>query len=378
MKLFKKIKLAGLILTSSLLFSCSSMFDEGYEIESIDVTKVGGTTTVVITYTDEDTSPITFKIDDGIAGKDGVSIKNVDAKVNSDNSTTITITFSDSSITPVEFTIPAGEKGEKGDKGVSVTGVEISSDEENRCTVIVFTYSDGTKSSAISLPWGQDGKDGTTIENIYSTTNDDGTTTIVVVDSDGNENEFVIKTGGKTVNEVSGYTNSSTNKYVIEIYYEDGTYDTFEFDIPETNKRYYGESTPSQSLGKVGDYYLNTTNGNVYIKELEDGEAIWKFKFSMKGGDLESLNKYTLYFIIDSTNGEYYADNAINIPDTIEVSAGKNVIISQYDEPLKDGYEFIGWYTTKDDERSASEGHLTDLTPIVRSCYFYPHWEIDE
>lgn len=362
------------LLAGAFLVSCSGLYDEGYSIDNIQVTKQGTTTTCIITYTDEDVSPITFSIEDGVSGKDGVSVSNITATLNDDNSTTITITFSDSSVSPIQFTIPAGQKGEKGEDGRSVTGVEVTSDEENGYTTIVFTYSDGTKSDPIYLPHGSDGR---SIADIKSTDNEDGTTTVTVYDTDGNTYEFTIKTGGKTVYKIE--SSQTDEKYVITIIYEDGTSESHYFDIPtpnEPNKWYYGETAPNDSLGKVGDYYLNTKNGNVYIKELdENGEAIWTFMFSMKGGDLESLNVYTLYFVIDEDNGEYYADGLVNIPDIIQVSAGKTVTISSYDEPSKDGYTFAGWFTTKDNERSVSEGQLTDLTPIVSSRYFYPHWD---
>jgi len=173
----KGLKLLSVLFTSMLLTSCSGLYDDGYSIENIQVSKNNGVTTCVITYTDEDVSPITFTINDGVAGQDGVSIKTITAKVNEDKSTTITITFSDESVSPMTFTIPAGQKGDNGQDGRSVTGVNVTSDDENGYTIVTFTYSDNTTSEEIKIPHG---KDGTSINDISSVANDDGTTTITI------------------------------------------------------------------------------------------------------------------------------------------------------------------------------------------------------
>lgn len=363
----KGIKYVGILFTLLFTSSCGVLFGdgEGLTIENITTNKSNGVTTCTITYTDEEQPPLVFTIDDGVAGKDGVSISNVTAKVNEDNSTTLTITFSDPSVEPIVLTIPSGQKGKDGKDGKDgrdIVGVNYRKDDTTNQTIISFKYSDGTNSAEISIP---NGKDGLSITKIESVKQDDGTSLIICTMSDGSQLDFSIETGREIDNITS---RSDDEKYYLDITYQDGVIQTIEFDKPSPNKWLTGITVPETSLGSEGDFYLNTNSGDIYQKI----GSSWVKLFTM---NIEQNISYTVNFHIDESNGEYWPVDA-KVLNSIRVVSGNNISdLQSYSKPLKDGYTFTGWYTSKVEDPYA--GKFDDLTSVNRDLDLYPHWIID-
>ena len=180
--------------------------EDGVGIEKISTVSTGDTTTLTFTFTNgEKTS---FELPHGYNGKDGTdgrSVNNV-AKTSTDGLVdTYTITYSDGTTSTFEVTNGAqgaqgiqgekgedghtpvitinadgywvidgsvttmsalGQKGEKGDTGVGISGVTYSLSEDGTMTIITLKLTDGT-TSEFSVRNGIDGKDGEAGKSAY-------------------------------------------------------------------------------------------------------------------------------------------------------------------------------------------------------------------
>lgn len=365
----KKKLLLTLLTTFSLglgiLSSCSSSFfgdnSNALEIDSItsNVDSGTGDTLVTITYKNEDTDPLVLKIPAGLAGKDGVSISSITPVVNSDNSVTLTIAYSDSSVASTVLTIPVTN----GKDGVSITGVDVSVD-DNKNTIISFTYSNGTKSDNITIPHGTDGIG---IESITSTlSEDESKITIKITTTDGEETSFDVDNGKRGIGIYSVEYNeeeTTDDNYVLDIVYTDGSYTSVSLPRPQSTLWLYGTTDPSSTLGKNGDFYINISSGEVFIKENDN----WNAKFSIKGSG--SSTEVVRYNVIFDPNGGTFASGSAT---SIRVERGTCLELDDFPVVTKENYEFVGWYTSLNDINS---GKFTDLTPVVKNVTLYAKWE---
>lgn len=354
--------LLALGLSFGSLASCSSSFfgdnSDALQIDSISSNLVDSTgeTLVTITYKNEDVDPLVLRIPAGLSGKDGVSISSIVPIVNSDNSISLTITYSDSSVTPTVLTIPSGKDG------VSVTGVDVSID-DNKNTIIAFTYSNGTKSDNITIPHGVDGIGITSITSTMS--EDESIITFTITTSDGKEYSFDVENGKKGAGIYSVEYNedkSTSSTYVLDIVYTDGSMDSVNFPRPQSTIWLYGTSEPSSSIGNNGDFYIDISSGEIFIKENDN----WVAKFSIKGSG--SSSEVVRYNVIFDANGGTFASGSAT---SIRVEKGTCLELSDFPTVTKEGYEFNGWYTSLTDVNS---GQFTDLTPVVKNVTLYAKW----
>ena len=79
------------------------------------------------------------------------------------------------------------------------------------------------------------------------------------------------------------------------------------------------------------------------------------------GRAVSQLNTSALHWMESHTIGDNTGDNISDL--------------QSYSKPLKDGYTFTGWYTSKVEDPYA--GKFDDLTSVNRDLDLYPHWIID-
>ena len=375
-KLLKKLLLG----TSLFLFvgiapltSCSSIFGEdGYVITDIDTQfdTVTGMTTIIITTTDEENPTLTFNVPQGV---EGAGIANVEADIiDTANGKTIhiVITYTDPSLPDTVLDVPLTN----GEDGRSVTGLTYETDEDS--VNVTFTYSDGTTSQVIEIPRGIDGLDGKNGNGIASVTADSvskpGVTVITITFDDPSMPPvtFELQNGkdGKGIESVSYDSRLSTStEYAIKITYTDGTSEYIYLPIPNATIWHYGTSAPKSSLGKKGDFYLNITDGYVYTKT---SNTAWTYLLCMYGTN--SATTFTVTFDLSAYTDATW-DAGSEKTYTMTVGYGKYISLNSIPTPVRSGYTFLGWYTTR--AANPNAGHFTDLTPVLQDMYLYPHWE---
>lgn len=347
------------------LTSCS-FFDtgNGTQISNVETKydEKTGNTIITISFTNDDMTPVSFTIPQGIAGKDGVSIKNVSSILSSDGTSVIlTISYSDPNVENTVISVPVLQ-------GKGIKEVLVDKD-ENGNTTIQFVYTDNSTSSKITIP---NGKDGNGIENFeVSDPNDNGEITITVSFTDGNSKTFKIKNGVSVSNITYNEEKSDDTHYVLTISYTDGYSEDVSLDRPKSNRWYTGTTSPendstASSKAAEGDFYLNKVNGYVYLKT---SNGTWSFLFGMKADDSSSEKKvyHTVYF--DPGEGKIKGTSNIMMAS---VSNGKTMELSQIPTPSYEGYTFLGWYT---DLSNVNSGKFTDLTPVYSDLQLYAKYE---
>lgn len=356
-----RLMIASFCLSLSLS-SCSFLNSgEGTQIKDVITTydETNGNTVITITFTDEDASPVTFSIPRGIAGKDGVSIKNVSSKLSGDgNSIELTISYDDSSVEDTVLSFPVLQ-------GRGVEKVLIDKDESGNPT-IQFVYTDGSKSPLISIP---NGKDGNGIESFEVSDPDaNGKMTISVLFSDGSKKTFEVKNGVSVKNIVYNEEKSDATHYVLTITYSDGYEEDVCLDRPRSNRWYTGTTEPEKDSASEealeGDFYLNRMNGNVYQRQSGGG---WLYLFSMKAdSSYEEKVYHTVYF--DPGEGKINGNSSILMATVLE---GSTMNLSAIPVPTYEDYSFLGWYTDKD---SVNAGKFSDLTPVLSDLSLFARY----
>lgn len=363
MSLSKRIILIFSIALLSLLFvSCgftSSSSRSNSGIASITTEVVDDTTYLVITYEDKDKEPERFAIP---SGKDGTGIQTIVVK---DNETgtgkTVSIYLTGQTDPEVSFDVS---------NGISVTGITSELDEETGTTYVYVNYSDGTISDPIAIPKGEKGEGlvgCTTVEN------EDGSQTVTLEFTNSSYDITIpAQKEARGIDYIMGSTNTETNEYVLTIYYTDGTSEEVSFDGPEQPSVWLsGITTPTDDLGKDGDFYYNTQNSRIYSKV--DGR--WTLIASLGGGTNYCIVSFTLIdpdttddidpsLISGSTQSLMYEVLA----NTYFTQNGYSIPI-----PVYPGYTFKGWYTSR--EINPTLGAFTDLTPILTNLTLYSIWE---
>ena len=373
MKKGKKL-FVGLALLLSLgavsLSSCSLFAEEGYQIIGIETIhdEVGGYTVVRITTNseDEENKVITFTISDGITGNGIDSITGVPSS--DGKSVIVTITYTDPNVPDTVFTIPVIS----GVDGRGIVGVETSTNQSGNI-VVTFTYSDNTTSS-FEIPKGIDGKDGNGIDSlVIDKTSKPGYTVIIVYFTDPNTPPYEIEIpngeDGVGIEKIEKNETKSTSTVAIyTVYLSDGTSYEIEIPIPQATTWLHGVDTPRDSIGKEGDYYLNTTTGVVYVKY----SGKWVEIFSMRGNG--SAIDFDVTF--NPYDGTWSNGTNTSLVFT-NIEYGTYIDLDDIPVPVRTGYVFNGWYTTPSDhEYAVNSGQFTDLTPVLKDMELYPRWII--
>lgn len=371
LKKIKKALILGMIpLSISFLSSCSffNTGEKGYLIKSIEAEECDdGSTKVTITYDDEEQEPIIFYVpkgekgDDGENGETGNGIAAITNKGTdeSGSKTIMEITYTDTTMEPTLFEVL---------NGVSIASIESVVDEEKDIVRVTVTFTDGT-SKPFELHKGKDGKDGNSIIYIEQIVNDDKSVDIVLYFSDGNSRTIKISApekgdaGRGIASMIAGETG---DKYIIAINYTDGTSETLEFTRPADPATWLnGQGAPVNSLGKNGDFYFDTYGKNIYSKSngrwilihsFSDNDIEYEIRFNINDSvDYPaSMSAEPAYFI---DRGSYFAASGYSIPI-----------------PTRAGYEFAGWYTTKNP--GPTNGAFTDLTPVFSDLTLYAKWVV--
>ncbi len=370
-KFIKTFILMIVIMFSSIQLSgCSSFFgdpDEGITIQEITTnTNEDGSITVTITYTDEERDPTVFvipKAEKGETGEPGNGIKDITYSLSENKDTTIvTITYTDETVEPTVVNIP---------NGISVVGTEYAIDDITGNTYIYLTFSDGTKSKAIPVMKGKDGVDGNGITGIDQVVNEDKSVTLTFHFSQSEDVVVQIpapekgETGKGIETIVAG---EFDGKYMMYITYTDGEIQTLSWTKPKDPNRWYTGSDLDDVKGKgvEGDFFFDIFHNNIYVKS--NGEWVIVVDFD------DDEQKYSVKFDLNDTTEEPASmPGALPKYDIPRGSYFKAAGYGDIPTPTRNGYTFVGWYTTR--VITPTSGKFTDLTPVFGDLTLYAIWE---
>lgn len=390
MKLFKKPLLA-LSLFSFLLFpsltSCSSIqggTNVVYAISSIATSKdADGNIILTISYTDTSVEPLSITIPVGISGEDGVGVSNVAYEYDEETGeVTLTISYTDEEKADTVVTIPAIP----GLDGVGIESIVLGTpDEETNTTPLTFYYTDGTDYT-INLP------NPVGIEDIEWSTDPDTREVTITIHYTGDSKEDTVITIPAGVDGEDGVgvasiqyneTESTDTQIVITITYTNGDSTNITFDRPQATQWHYGTGAPTMATtaGDVGDYYIDTSNGYVYVKT----STRWAYLFSLRNEDEAAFNCSITFDPQGGSFSEEIAARDPTEPVLVTFEAGTYIRADMntygYDldvfTPTYEGYIFNGWYT--DSTASVNSAHFTNITviPRISSLTLYANWVED-
>lgn len=355
-----------LLFVCLVLSGCGSFFEEEtLEIASIETeTLKDGSTKITINYTDETLKPVEFIVPAGETGETGNGIKDVIITKSEDGERTfieITYTDEETESTKVELT-----------NGVSVVGVETIDGEDGK-KYLVVKYSNNTQSDPIELV---SGADGTSFVSVNSFQNPDGSQTIYFYFKKGDELTPAVITIPAPVKGDAGPGIEKVelvpvgDRYKITVTMNDGNElldiapTTHEMFFTRPTKWLTGSGIPDNSLGINGDFYYDTTNNDIYLKD-----GIWDLKVDLDNNG-SSLIKVTFDLNdYDSDVKAQMAHTGVTNLTTPTFYEGRKEIPT----PTRTGYNFLGWYTK--DELSPNATKLEDLTVLTCDITVYAIWE---
>lgn len=379
-----KRKLMTLLLMITMILSMAScggfvMTEETLDIESITATLITegeykGQTKITITYSGFLQEPTVFYIPAGKDGVEGVGIESIEnAEAEVEGNTAFEIVLTSGEIKKIE--VP---------NGISIIDTTTITKEEDGKNYLVIYYSDGSTDEVELLP-GPAGKDGYTSvvvesqEEVTDLTDPYfGFIKIVFLfsDSEGErqERQEIYVRPGKEGNGIASITSryDAENYYVLITYThadQDGNWTKeLTFPVPQINKWYSGEGTPSISTGKIGDFYFDTLNAAFYEKIETEGTGMW-----VKVTQLDKPDTATPFLITLDLNAEDAilvggASKYITVDQNSNLAA-KNINLPY---PYRAGYEFAGWYTTP--TPTVVNGMFTDLTIVTNNMTLYAKW----
>ena len=370
---FKRI-ISSLFLFLSLTLSSCSLFggtSEGLMIDRVESsTSANGSTLVTMYFTDSDVEPLTFEIPKGAVGETGpvgvagLGIKDISAAQSSDGlSTILTITFTSDEVPPETITVP---------NGVSVEKSKLTYDQDKDQYYFEFTFSDGRIETVgpIDKP-----KDGIGISDVQQTKLENGDIIITIFYSDpsmgeNGKTELTIpyKNGedGRGISTI--LTNTIDNVFYVTIFYTDNTSQELDpIPLPQVNKWLSGHGAPNNSLIEEaieGDYYFDLDN---YIIYMFDGTSF--IEIINLTLDNTVTKQCTVTF---DPNGGYFSTQTLG---RIQVKYGSTIDIASIPHCAKEGFSFVGYYTTPEGPANPLSGKLTDLTPIYSDITFYAQYE---
>ena len=399
----KKIsKFILIVLSLFILTGCGSFFgtEEQTGIANIEKKELeDGSIQLIITYYDEEIDPVIMTFPKGKDGLKGNGINNIEA-VPGDENTKLVITYTDTSKLPVEFDIPHGAEIKEiivvDDKG------NIIEDEEYigaKFIKVIYTEvdpknPDQNKSSLFELPKGEKGNG---IETIYagklnpdgtideSKRNEDGSVTLGIKYTDSDELQILNIPSSKSIIKVEA--NDTGNVYKLKIIYNmvdpitGKDYEEFSFIKPKITQWLYGESSPNDGMGNIGDYYFDKTFNIIYFKIELDGYPAGHWDEIVNLGS--SNQRCEIKFILN-LEGAYFEEldsneNVIrNYNDKItSLKKGtyfyKNNEGKQIPTPRHNEYTFVGWYT--DVPLQIFTSKFTDLTIVNTDITLYALWQ---
>ena len=369
-----------MLLVTLVLTSCAGFFEEEtLIIESVKATTMDdGRTKITISYVDDVQQPLEFFIpqgEQGVQGEQGIGIENIEYKPLSNGNTLITITVTDNVIDPVIFEVK---------NGVKILDLKEGTNAISGEKYIFFEYNDGTYSKEIYLP---SGKDGVGIKTYSTTENPDGGYNLQIVLDDERTIDVVIPGPEKGEAGVGidiadgkqgivGSMSADGSKYVLTVYYTDGTSQAVEFTRPK--EWLWSSGRPDDKTGVSGDYCFDTVNNDIYVKR----GSKWTNIFDMDSVEEKHTVKFNINaFIYDEEKNEYVPDesaklNGLDIWSDLKHGAyftdnpGCEIPV-----PTRTGYTFKGWYTSK--VVTEVTGKFTTLTVIVSDLELFALWEKD-
>ena len=312
-----------------------------------------GNIIVTITYTDEDKEPVSFPIPRGTDGAAGNGIKSIEYEQDEFGITTVTITFTNSDKV-VSFPLAPGK---------SINDVVMELDDDGN-TVIYFVDSDGNRLDPITVYKGDTGEAGVGIVAINPDYHLDGSTTLIIVLSDGNEYTVEIPAPKEGRGIESIISSKQGNVYSLTINYTDGTSETIEFDAPPSWTT--GSARPGDDFGYDGDYFFDINHDIIYIKQ--NGTWIVAVNFAT------DETTYTVTFDLNDTTAQP-ASFAIGTSTYPGIKRGETFYSLNYTVPVpaRAGYTFGGWSTSR--TPNPTNGLFTDLTPVLSNMILYAVWE---
>ena len=367
---FKKSKLLmlfGLSMCLAPITSCSAFFggDEFTIIDkSVTTDEETGDTIVTITFSGDSVEPLTFRIPSVINGKDGVGIESIVPTIK-DNSLTLTISYTSPDVEDTIITVPVL----KGVDGKGISNVEIQQD-ENGNSSFKLIYTDGTESSDILIPKGNDGVG---IKDITFTASEDNPTinilTITFTDETIEPKKFVLRNGVSISDFYLDEENSTDEFYRIVINFSDGSSQNLDLPKPQVTEWISGTVVPDNDIGKVGDFYINLLTGDVYTKFNDNN---WEYLFSIKGsGGVEQKEYFNVIFNLSE---DEYTDNLKPGSQILcRVLDGETLPLEEIPIPKKDGYIFEGWFAGSDSS-NPNVGKFTNLTIVSNNIDLFARW----
>ena len=351
MKLKKLFKLGGLALMIPAFASCSVLNKNQTalrEIENITYAEdeTGQYIIVTIHYSDETIDA--FPVPKGEHGEDGVSITGVEAKTDPDTGvTTVTVYY---------------DNGEKEDFTFATRSIkEIHEEVVDGHLELTVEYTDGTFSDTYTIYNGVDGEAGVGVDHLSEpVVQEDGSVVFTIYLTDGTETEVTIPQGQKGTGIDHMESGVASNQYYITIYLTDGTSSTVYFDIP--SQWHNVQEKPSPSDFKIGDYAFDIIHHKIYYK---DETGTWVIVADFDTND----TKYTVSFDLNAEDAIFATGKA-----SYEIYSGQTFLSSNYTMPIavRPNYTFGGWCTSK--TPNPTNGYFTDLTPVLSDMTLYAVW----
>ncbi len=354
------------ILSLSALFGGCSGFvmSDTKEIDDIKAVLLNdGKTQITITYVDNLYPPLVFEIpkgEQGIAGPSGNGIKTFEEKKNETTGERyILVTFTDPSIPDKIIPIVDGKDG------ISIVDVKSEPREDGSGELDLVVYLSNDTVKRFPMPAGKDGD-----QVVVSQDETDGVLSLVVTITkyDGTviEEKYIIPKGEQGVGISVIQASQSGTTYSLTFHLTDGSTQTVDFNRP--NAWLQDTKKPDDSVGLDGDFCFDTANQIIYVRE--NGTWIDFLDFGTK------TNKFKVTFVVDADDerGEIKLSddnkkNVFAITYGTFASNGYSVPIAELD-----GYEFIGWFTSRDPDLRVS-GAFNDLTFVNSEMTLYPYFE---
>lgn len=303
--------------------------------------------------------------EEGVKGEDGVGIESIKQELSEDGTkTNITIEFTDPEMEKVEFSVL---------NGISVVGSQRI-DKEDGKSVIVFEFSDGSFSNEIDLPVGPKGNG---IDEFKYLLNEDNSVSILISFTDEELTPDVVfeipapQNGEDGRGIVSVDSSIDGDDYVLSIVFSDSDeVHKLRFPKPkDPNSWLSGYGEPLSSEGRVGDFYFDKLYNKIYYyDEVVGWDEIVNF------GSTETYHKVTF----NLNDSEESRASLGGLPNSYNVKHGcyfntngnPNVPI-----PTRDGYTFLGWYTTQyPNLESNTYGTFNELVPVMSELTLYAIW----
>ncbi len=366
-KLGKALLLSLLSLGTLSLGSCSSFIEQeaavgiaGISARTLD----DGNTEITITYTDEEQDPSVFVVNKGNDGSAGNGIKSITYNENEDGSISVTISFTNKGYEDQTFYIPAAN---------SISEVISELDEETGNTTVTIHYSDSEKEDTVFIiPPGKDGEQGVGIANITYDTSDNGDVIMHIHLTDGSDPIDVTLKAANGIKAMAATTDENGD-YKITVEYTNGTKDEFTLDGP--NSWLGGNGTPEDSLGKVGDYYLDELHGTVYKKTGNEESSSWVKVIDLKEDEVQVTVTFSLNDSLDApakiSNDitSYFlpkGSNFYSLNRSLPTATRFNKVTDTY-------YTFDGWWAGTDFS-DVNVGQFTNLTNVYGDITLYAKW----